>query len=66
MTAMQSSAPNDSELCLDHDLFKGGERFVDYLAEYRHGLMVLNSKEAGIEDEVLRLHSARFTLQPAS
>jgi hypothetical protein len=28
---------------------------VDYLAEYRHGLMVLNIKEAGIEDEVLRM-----------
>lgn len=44
-----------SELILNHDPFKGGERFVDYLAEYRHGLMVLNIKEAGIEDEVLRL-----------
>ena len=48
-----------SELILNHDPFKGGERFVDYLAEYRHGLMVLNIKEAGIEDEVLRLVRAR-------
>ena len=48
-----------SELILHHDPFKGGERFVDYLAEYRHGLMVLNIKEAGIEDEVLRLVRAR-------
>ena len=48
-----------SELILNHDPFTGGERFVDYLAEYRHGLMVLNIKEAGIEDEVLRLVRAR-------
>jgi len=48
-----------SELILHHDPFKGGERFVDFLAEYRHGLMVLNIKEAGIEDEVLRLVRAR-------
>ena len=48
-----------SELILNHDPFKGGESFVDYLAEYRHALMVLNIKEAGIEDEVLRLVRAR-------
>ena len=48
-----------SELILNHDPFKGGERFVDYLAEYRHGLLVLNIKEAGIEDKVLRLVRAR-------
>ncbi len=48
-----------SELILNHDPFKGGERFVDYLGEYRHALMVLNIKEAGIEDEVLRLVRAR-------
>jgi len=48
-----------SELILNHAPFKGGERFVDYLAEYRHGLMVLNIKAAGIEDEVLRLVRAR-------
>ena len=44
-----------SGLILNHAPFKGGERFVDYLAEYEHGLMVLNIKEAGIENEVLRL-----------
>jgi len=47
------------ELILNHDPFKGGERFADFLAAYRHGLMVLNIKEAGIEDEVLRLVRTR-------
>lgn len=44
-----------SQLILNHDPFNGGERFVDFLGEYRHGLIVLNIKEAGIENEVLRL-----------
>ena len=29
--------------------------FEDYLAEYNKGTIVLNIKEAGIENEVLRL-----------
>lgn len=48
-----------NELILNHDPFKGGERFVDYLAEYQHGLLVLNIKEAGIEEEVLRMVRVR-------
>ena len=44
-----------SSLILNHEPFCGGESFVDYLDEYNHGLMVLNIKEAGIENEVLRL-----------
>lgn len=44
-----------STLILHHDPFKGGERFIDWLEEYAHGLLVLNIKEAGIESEVIRL-----------
>lgn len=46
-----------SELYLHHDAFRasGADAFVDYLDTYRHGLLVLNIKEAGIEAEVLRL-----------
>jgi len=44
-----------STLILNHDPFKGGERFAHYLEHYQHGLLVLNIKEAGIEAEVLRL-----------
>lgn len=44
-----------SELYLHHDPFKNGDSFIDYLDSYRHGLLVLNIKEAGIESEVLRL-----------
>ena len=44
-----------SELILNHEPFQAGDRLVDFLAEYEHGLLVLNIKEAGIEDEVIRL-----------
>jgi hypothetical protein len=46
-----------SELYIHHDAFceKDADAFVDYLDAYRHGLLVLNIKEAGIETEVLRL-----------
>lgn len=45
---------NGSQLILNHDPLKGGERFIDYIDEYKHGLLVLNIKEAGIEDIVLQ------------
>ncbi len=44
-----------STLVLNHEPFLGGERLTDYMDEYRHRLLVLNIKEAGIEDEVLRI-----------
>ena len=48
-----------SQLVLNHDPFKGGERFTDWLECYEHGLLVLNIKEAGIESEVIRLVELR-------
>jgi len=44
-----------SDLVLNHEPFQDGERLVNYLDEYHHGTLILNIKEAGIEDEVLRL-----------
>lgn len=43
------------DLILQHDPFTGGERFEDYLAEYRHGLMILNIKSERIEHRVLEM-----------
>jgi hypothetical protein len=48
-----------SKLILHHDAFKSGELFESWLEGYRHGLLVLNIKEAGIESEVIRLVEAR-------
>ena len=44
---------NGSNLILNHDPFKTGENFIDYLDEYNHGTLVLNIKETGIENIVL-------------
>jgi hypothetical protein len=43
-----------SRIVLNHDPFAGGEDFDRWLDGYDHALLVLNIKEAGIEDEVLR------------
>jgi hypothetical protein len=42
-----------SQLILHHDPFQRGESFIDFIDQYHHGLLVLNIKEAGIEDIVL-------------
>ncbi len=42
-----------SNLILNHDPFKKGDNLVDYLDEYRHGTLILNIKETGIESIVL-------------
>jgi len=44
-----------SELILNHEPFLSGEKLEDYIDEYQNGTLILNIKEAGIEDEVLRL-----------
>ena len=40
-------------LILQHDPFADGEDFAPYLAEYRHGTMILNVKSERIETRVL-------------
>ena len=44
-----------SELILNHEPFKKGDKLVDYLSEYKHGTLILNIKESGIEETVLTL-----------
>ena len=44
-----------SDLILTHEPFQEGEKLENYLDEYHHGTLVLNIKEAGIENEVLRI-----------
>ena len=45
----------DSKLILNHEPYLSGDSLVDYLDNYKHGLLVLNIKEAGIENDVLHL-----------
>ncbi len=48
-----------SDLILNHDPFQSGERLEDYLDNYSHGTLVLNIKEAGIENHVIKLIEER-------
>jgi len=43
------------DLILNHEPFHNGDRLVDYLDNYQHGTLILNVKEAGIEDRVLEM-----------
>ena len=43
------------DIILSHDPFKKGDKLVDFLSEYRHGTLILNIKESGIENNVLSL-----------
>ncbi len=47
------------DLILHHDAFVAGERFVDWLGSFQHGTLILNVKEEGLEDRVLRLMKER-------
>ncbi len=46
---------NGSTLILNHEPFKNGCDFKNYIENYEHGTLVLNIKESGIEDEVLKI-----------
>jgi len=43
------------KIILQHDPFKDGECFEEYLRNYNHGTMILNIKSEGIEARVLKL-----------
>ena len=49
-----------SNLVLSHDPFIRGDRFKDYLENYKHKTLVLNIKESGIEKDVLNLVKKYF------
>lgn len=44
-----------NKLILQHDPFKEGEEFEEYLKYYKHGTMILNIKSERIENRVLEL-----------
>ena len=47
------------ELILHHEPYETGEQLADYLDHYRHGLLVLNIKSDGIEDDVVEMVQRR-------
>ena len=62
---LEATAPNwgievdirsqGDRLVIHHDPFVSGEDFEAWLAHYRHGLLILNVKEEGLEDRLIGL-----------
>ena len=48
----------NSKLILNHEPYSNGDTLVNYLNEYNHGTLILNIKETGIEDDVIKLIKA--------
>jgi len=46
---------NGSHLILNHEPYSKGDYLEDYLENYKHKTLVLNFKEAGIENDVIKL-----------
>ena len=44
-----------SKLILNHEPYLNGDKLENYLENYNHKTLVLNLKEAGIENDILRL-----------
>jgi|TARA_B100000959_G_C14909711_1_gene594584 hypothetical protein len=44
-----------SRLILNHEPFKDGCNLINYIENYKHGTLILNIKESGIEEEVLKI-----------
>ncbi len=47
------------KLILHHDPFVEGESFVEWLNFYRHGTLILNVKEEGLESQLISLMASR-------
>ena len=48
-----------SRLVIHHDAFVTGEFFEDWIEAYRHGTLILNVKEEGLEDALLGIVARR-------
>ena len=47
------------KLIIHHDAFVAGESFDDWIAAYRHGTLILNVKEEGLESRLIALMKER-------
>jgi hypothetical protein len=46
-----------SRLILQHDPFKDGECFIEWIKQYQHGTLILNLKEEGLESNLIDIMS---------
>ncbi|MDB2351251.1 hypothetical protein N9W06_03075 [Candidatus Marinimicrobia bacterium] len=52
-----------SNLILNHEPYERGENLIDYLDEYKHGTIIFNIKESGIENDVIKLINQRSNIK---
>ncbi len=43
------------ELIIHHDAFTDGESFITWIKQYRHGTLILNVKEEGLEEQLISI-----------
>ena len=46
-----------NKLILNHDPFKNGESFLDYLKHFNHKFLIINVKSEGIENKIYEIYS---------
>jgi len=46
---------NQSDVYLHHDPFKKGELFDKWVRSFKHKMLILNVKEEGLEDKILKI-----------
>ena len=44
-----------SQLILNHEPYSNGDKFENYIENYKHGTLVANIKEAGIENDAIKI-----------
>jgi hypothetical protein len=44
-----------SRLVLNHEPYRDGESFEEWISDYRHGTLILNPKEEGLESDILEV-----------
>lgn len=50
---------NGDELIIHHDPFVPGESFENWISAYRHGTLILNVKEEGLEERLITIMQSR-------
>tara|TARA_Y100000589_G_C26944627_1_gene543864 strand:+ start:33 stop:620 length:588 start_codon:yes stop_codon:yes gene_type:complete len=43
----------NSELIINHEPFNNGDKFSDWITHYKHGTLIINIKEEGLEESIL-------------
>lgn len=46
---------HNNKLIINHDPFKGGVNFKEWISFYNHGTLILNVKEDGLEEKIISL-----------